>query len=174
MERMQQTEVELAGLFISPGHNYFGRHGGPAGGDAMVMVAGLECRAGRGIVGDRFFDYRKDYKGQITFFSEETYLALCEALGIRGKGPEVFRRNVLTRGVELGAWIGREFEIQGVRFAGTEHCKPCYWMEQAFGPGAEGAMQGRGGLRARILSDGKLRCGGQEVPGKSLQEMGIS
>jgi MOSC domain-containing protein YiiM len=59
--------------------------------------------------------------------------------------------------LELNEFIGREFEIQGVRFFGTEECRPCYWMDQAFAPGAEAAMKGRGGLRARILTDGTLR-----------------
>jgi hypothetical protein len=30
-------------------------------------------------------------------------------------------------------------------------------MNQAFGPGSEDALKGRGGLRAEILSDGILR-----------------
>jgi len=41
---------------------------------------------------------------------------------------------VITAGVDLNELIGREFEIQGVRFHGTEECRPCYWMEQAFAP----------------------------------------
>jgi MOSC domain-containing protein YiiM len=49
--------------------------------------------------------------------------------------------------------------VQGVRFLGTEESKPCYWMNQAFGEGAEAALQGHGGLRARILADGILRTG---------------
>ena len=32
-------------------------------------------------------------------------------------------------------------------------------MNEAVAPGAEELMKGRGGLRARILSDGMLRCG---------------
>jgi len=64
------------------------------------------------------------------------------------------RRNVLTRGVDLPALIGREFELQGVRFVGTEECRPCYWMDHAIAPGAEAWLRGRGGLRARVVSDG--------------------
>jgi hypothetical protein len=30
------------------------------------------------------------------------------------------------------------------------------WMDEAFGPGAEQFLQGRGGLRAQILTDGEL------------------
>ena len=60
---------------------------------------------------------------------------------------------------DLNELIGQEFEIQGVRFLGTEEAKPCFWMDQAVGEGAEKAMKGKGGLRARILEDGVLKCG---------------
>jgi len=58
-------------LFISPSHNFFGHHGQPAGADPTLRVEEIECVAGRGIRGDRFFDYQPDYKGQITFFAME-------------------------------------------------------------------------------------------------------
>ena len=145
-------------LFLSPGHNYFGHHGGPAGVHPIVEVDAVECLAGRGIAGDRFFDYRPDYKGQITFFAMETFENLCAAFGIDGLAPSAVRRNVLTRDVDLGALIGREFELQGVQFVGTEECRPCYWMDQAIAPGAEAWLRGRGGLRARIARSGVLRA----------------
>jgi MOSC domain-containing protein YiiM len=44
-----------------------------------------------------------------------------------------------------------------VHFLGTEECRPCYWMDQAFAPGAADFLKGKGGLRAMILSDGMLR-----------------
>jgi MOSC domain-containing protein YiiM len=59
--------------------------------------------------------------------------------------------------VDLNTLIGREFEIQGVRFYGTDECRPCYWMDRAIAPGAEDFLKGRGGLRAQILSDSTLR-----------------
>ena len=34
----------------------------------MIEVPVVECVAGRGIRGDRYFDFKNDYKGQITFF----------------------------------------------------------------------------------------------------------
>lgn len=145
-------------LFISPGHNYFGRHGKPAGDNEIIEVDTIECVAGRGIRGDRFFDWKPDYKGQITFFSRENLLRLWDELAIShaGRNPSVTRRNVIVGGLELDALIGAEFEIQGVRFLGTEECRPCYWMNSAIHPAAEEWMQGRGGLRAKILSDGWL------------------
>jgi len=76
---------------------------------------------------------------------------------VQDKMPSTFRRNVMTAGVDLNELIGHEFQIQGVRFRGTEECHPCYWMDQAFAPGANEFLKGRGGLRAEILSDGILR-----------------
>lgn len=152
--------MELLHLYLSPGHNYRGHHGRPAGAHPVLEVDTMRCVAGRGIEGDRYFDYEPDFKGQITFFADEVYRALCEQFGKHDQGPSVFRRNVITRGVDLESLVGQEFEVQGVRFLGVESCKPCYWMDQAFGPGTEAALQGRGGLRARILSDGVLRATG--------------
>ncbi len=149
--------MQIRRLYLSPGHNFFGHHGLPAGEHPILEVAQMQCVAGRGIEGDRFFDFKHDYKGQISFFEEEVYDDLQQRFQVFDKQPGVFRRNVITRGADLNALIGTEFESQGVRFLGVEECKPCHWMNQAFCPGAEEALRGRGGLRARILSDGMLR-----------------
>lgn len=144
-------------LYISPGHNYFGHKGLPAGTNPIMKLPQIECVAGRGIRGDRFFDYKPDYKGQITFFSEEILDALGREFQLPRVDPASVRRNAITRGVDLNELIGVEFEIQGVRFLGVEECRPCYWMNQAVYPEAENWLKGRGGLRAKILNDGMLR-----------------
>ena len=150
--------MEILHLFISPDHNFVGHFGGPAGTTPTVEVSEIECVAGRGIRNDRYFDHRPDYKGQITFFEIEAHRRLCEQFGVFDKGPEVYRRNVIVAGQDLNELIGKEFEIQGVRFLGTEESKPCLWMNEAFAPGAEEALLGKGGLRAKILVDGELRA----------------
>jgi len=149
--------IQVLQLFISAGHNFFGHHGQPAGRNPVADVSRVDCVAGRGIRGDRFFDFKQDYKGQITFFSAEVFEALRRELNVPEAQPSAARRNVLVAGVDLNALIGAEFEIQGVRFAGVEQCKPCHWMNFALCHGAEAWLQGRGGLRARILTDGVLQ-----------------
>lgn len=148
--------ISVRKLFISPGHNFFGHHGRPVGRHAAIEVNSIECVAGRGVKGDRFFDYRDNYKGQVTFFSSEVFEALRWELNLPLAHPSATRRNVLLEGVELSLLIGHEFELQGIRFLGVEECKPCYWMDSALGQGAEHWLQGRGGLRARILTSGCL------------------
>ena len=150
--------LNIEQLFISPGHNYFGRHGQAAGEHSIIAAEQIECVAGRGIRGDRFFDYKPDYKGQITFFSMEVIEALRMELRLPRVEPQAARRNAFVRGADLNLLIGKAFEVQGVRFEGVEECKPCYWMNAAFGPGAEEWLRGRAGLRCRILTDGVLRC----------------
>jgi hypothetical protein len=147
--------IHVRRLFISPGHNFFGHHDQPAGEHPSIEVDRIECVAGQGIRGDRFFGFKDDYKGQITFFSWETFRLLQLELGVAQAQPGPPRRNVFLESADLRSWIGQEFEIQGVRFSGTEECKPCHWMNAALGsPDAEVWLRGRGGLRARILSDG--------------------
>jgi len=145
-------------LFISSAHNYRGHHGGPAGQHPTEEVSEIECVAGRGIRGDRYFDHQPDFKGQITFFSWEHLVQMWDELGMPhgDRDSSATRRNVIIQGLDLNALIGEEFEIQGVRFLGTEECRPCYWMNGAIHPGAEAWMKGRGGLRAKILTDGRL------------------
>ncbi|MGB8097333.1 MAG: MOSC domain-containing protein [Terracidiphilus sp.] len=149
----------ICGLYLSSGHNYFGRHGQEPGSHPMHQVEEIECVAGLGIRGDRFFDYKPDYKGQITFLSREVFEDVCRALATGPKSPGVTRRNVITEGADLNALIGQRFSVQGVEFEGVCECSPCDWMDHAIAPGAEEALKGRGGLRARIVTSGVLRAG---------------
>ena len=149
---------EITHLYISPGHNFFGHERGQPSTHPALEVPSVWCVAGKGIEGDRFFGYKDSYKGQITFFEEEAYDNLCAQLDVWDRPPSVFRRNVITRGVRLNELIGKEFVIGDVRLFGTEESRPCFWMDHAFAPGAEAALKGRGGLRATILTTGRMSC----------------
>lgn len=149
--------IRIKHLYISPAHNFFGHHGQPPGTEPMLERSEIVCVEGRGIEGDRFFDFKPGYKGQITFFESEVYEDVAGRFHVHNTSPSAFRRNVITEGIELNSLIGAEFEIQGIRFLGMAECSPCYWMDHAFHPGTEEALAGRGGLRAQILSSGVLR-----------------
>jgi MOSC domain-containing protein YiiM len=149
--------VEICHIYISRGHNFVGRYGLEPDVFPVIEVPEVDCVAGRGLRGDRYFDFKEDYKGQITFFSLEVFAELCDALGVTKILPSAVRRNIFTRNVDLNEFIGRDFEVQGIHFYGTEESRPCDWMNRAIAPGAKEFLKGRGGLRARILSDGTLR-----------------
>ena len=144
-------------IFISPGHNFFGNHGKPAGANPIVEVPEVECVKDYGLKGDRFYGYRPDYKGQISFFAAEIFDAVRREFNVPELSPAAFRRNVITEDVDLNTLIGQRFTLQGIELQGMEECRPCHWMDQAVAKGAEDWLKGRGGLRCRILSDGVLR-----------------
>ena len=108
-------------------------------------------------MGDRFFGFKEDYKGQVTFFASEVFDDVCHQLGAGKKSPGVTRRNIITSGVDLNSLVGKKFTLQGVEFEGMAECSPCHWMNDAIADGAEKLLHARGGLRAKILNDGKLR-----------------
>ena len=157
------SDVQIEQIFISPEHNFVGHHGQPPGTSPLIERERIECVAGKGLLGDRYFDHAEDYKGQITFFSAEVFERLCAHFGIREKPARVLRRNVIVSGVDLLSLIGCDFEIQGVQFRGTQHCAPCEWMDVAFAPGAKEFLKRNAGLRAKILSDGELRVGDAQL-----------
>lgn len=159
-----RMKAVLEHLFLSEGHNYYGHHGGEPDTHETVSRETLDLKAGRGIVGDRFFDWKENYKGQITFLDAGVADEILAHVGNPDLGPGTFRRNVLVRGIDLNPLIGATFSLQGIRFEGVEECRPCHWMDTACGAeGIEELMKGRGGLRCRILDDGVLKCGEAEL-----------
>ncbi|MBK1817556.1 NTP transferase domain-containing protein [Luteolibacter yonseiensis] len=150
----------LHDIWISPGNDFRGRHERGRLEHGIQRLSVVECVAGMGLRGDRYFGYKPDFKGQVTFLSAEVVDAVRKHLSQPDLCSSVFRRNLIVSGVELGEWKDRRFSFQGVEFQGSEECKPCYWMDRVAGPGAEVFLSDhfRGGLRARILTDGILRC----------------
>ena len=98
MKHPVNMNVSLKHLFISPGHNYYGRHGKGAMDYPIEEVERISCVAGRGIKGDRFFDYKPDYKGQITLALVEKEADKLLWYGMSGKelegDPKNYERNI--------------------------------------------------------------------------------
>ncbi len=158
---LPEWRAELLEIWISPGNDFRGRHGLGRLDHGIVGLSEVECVAGMGLRGDRYFAYQPDYKGQVTFLDAGLVQAVREQFSQPDLSGSAFRRNLIVRGVDLAEWVGKRFRFQGIDFEGSEECKPCYWMDAAVAPGAEEFLKAhhRGGLRARILSDGILRAG---------------
>ena len=158
-----KVKVFLKHIYLSLGHNYYGRHGKGSLDHPIVEKDEITCVAGRGIEGDRFFDYKEDYKGQITFFDWSIYEKVRDEI-VKGElEPMAFRRNVIIEGIDLNTLIDKHFQLDGLEFTGSCECSPCYWMDEACAPGTHEFLRGRGGLRARIVRGGELRLGEYEL-----------
>ena len=163
-----KTVVSIRHIFISPGHNFFGRHGQPAGEHPVVALKSVRCRAGFGLEGDRFYGYRPDYNGQVTFFAWEAFVGVRDEFALSALQPDAFRRNVIVEGLHLNELIGTRFSLGGIDFEGMGEAKPCYWMNHVAAPGVEAWLRGRGGLRAKVLTDGELHVGPAELQAHGL------
>jgi molybdopterin synthase catalytic subunit len=158
-EDLPEWKAELLDIWISPGNDFRGHHGGPRGSHGVERVEQVECVAGMGLKGDRYFGYKPDFKGQVTFFDADVVQAVRDRFDLPGLSSGEFRRNLIVRGIDLSVWAGKRFRFQGLVFEGSEECKPCLWMNEAVAPGVEDFLKSnfRGGLRARVLEGGLIR-----------------
>ncbi|MGL4396944.1 MAG: MOSC domain-containing protein [Hyphomicrobium sp.] len=111
--------------------------------------------AGRGIEGDHY-ETRRDGARQVTLIASEDIAAIASFLGQEAVPPELLRRNLVTRGMNILALKGRRFRIGAVLLEASGDCAPCSRMEEVFGVGGYNAVRGRGGITARILSSGAI------------------
>ena len=150
---------QLKFIYVSPGHDYWGKQGEGRLQNGIQSVSEVECVAGKGLRGDRYFAYRPNFKGQVTFFANEVFEEIRKMYKLPKLPASVFRRNLIVEGIDLKSCMGKRFTFQGVEFEGCQECKPCDWMDRVVAQGAQEFMKSafRGGLRAKILTDGVLR-----------------
>ena len=163
LTRNVMATVEILKSWVSPVHGFKKKLKEVEQLSAVESREVITCVAGHGIEGDRYYDHKEDYKGQITFFSEEVASQMEDELNVSGFDRSAMRRNVLISGIDLNSLIGKRFKLGEVIFSGSEECAPCGWMEEAVGPGAHGWLKGNGGLRCRIETTGQVKTGSQEL-----------
>lgn len=124
----------------------------------------VKAIAGRGIEGDRYFRGTGHWSKspgtgrQITLIEIEAIETLAHEKNIVIV-PGAPRRNVVTRGVPLNDFVGREFHVGAVRLLGARLCQPCAYLEELTEKGVVAGLIHRGGLRADIIKDGTIRVG---------------
>ncbi len=126
---------------------------------APMQIANVAALiAGRGIEGDHY-DTQRNGPRQVTIIAAEDIVAIAAFLGRDCIMPDVVRRNLVTRGINLIALKGRRFRIGSTLLETSGECAPCSRMETDLGPGGYNAMRGRGGITARVVDGGSIRLG---------------
>ena len=59
----------------------------PRGHNEIIRPDTIECVAGQGIVGDRYFGFKENFKGQITFFDYSVFEKVKSHLVIKNLMP---------------------------------------------------------------------------------------
>lgn len=134
--------------------------------DAEAPVTSVDeavAVANRGLEGDRYA------AGRGTFGSGRpgSALTLIEAVVLDELGPIDHRRNVVVRGTDLNALVGRDFTLGELRCRGSRLCEPCLHLDELNDGGVLRPLVHRGGLRADIVAGGTVRVGDPLVPAAS-------
>jgi MOSC domain-containing protein YiiM len=114
--------------------------------------------ASRGVEGDHY-DTKRDGPRQVTLIAIEDIAATAAFLGLPELFPDVFRRNLVTSGVNLVALKDRQFRVGTALLEGTGECAPCSRMEENLGSGGYNAVRGHGGITARVIEGGEIHVG---------------
>ena len=84
---------------------------------------------------------------------------MLDELAAAPGAPIDHRRNVVVRGVDVNALVGRTFRIGELRCEGRRLCEPCAHLDRLNAADVLRPLVHRGGLRADILADGVVRVG---------------
>jgi MOSC domain-containing protein YiiM len=101
----------------------------------------------------------------------ERDLTLIEAEAVEAIDlePADARRNVVVRGIDLDALVGRRFRIGAVECEALEINPPCRHLEKLTRPGVLKELTGRGGIRAAIRSGGEIAVGDPVEPAGDVE-----
>jgi hypothetical protein len=148
--------------YVSPEEPGEGVVGGilvaPAAAAPMERVDSAVAVAGHGLDGDRYRDGRGTFS-DTGGYGRELTLVDAAALDELGIAWERSRRNVVTRGVDLNALVGRRFRIGTVECVARRLAEPCAPLERVEGKGLMRPLVHRAGIRADILAGGTISVG---------------
>lgn len=125
--------------------------------DAVLAIPGV------GLEGDRYAlklgtFYKPQPDRELTLIEAEAIEALRRDYGLELAAGDA-RRNLVTRGVALNHFVGREFTVGNVRIRGIRLCEPCDHLQRVTGQPVIKGLRHRGGLRAQILTEGMIHAG---------------
>tara|TARA_Y100000813_G_scaffold142432_1_gene103589 strand:+ start:13 stop:459 length:447 start_codon:yes stop_codon:yes gene_type:complete len=122
-------------------------------------VNSIEVLANKGIVGDRHFNDFNDPYNQLSLIESENIDEYNIKFGL--DIPYInFRRNIITKGIQLNDLIGKKLQIGNVELEGVELCRPCRHLTEMLNQkNILKEFMRKGGLRCQILSSSKISIG---------------
>ena len=119
----------------------------------------IEVLANKGVVGDRHFDDYNDPYCQLTLIESENIDYYNTKFGLNIPYID-FRRNIITKGIELNELVGKKLLIGKVKVEGIDLCRPCRHLTEMLNQkNILKEFLRKGGLRCQILSSSKIFVG---------------
>ncbi|MGI4749129.1 MAG: MOSC domain-containing protein [Janthinobacterium lividum] len=124
----------------------------------VLSVESVDVITQKGLTGDHFSG-TVGSKRQVTLIQQEHIQAIASFMQVKTVSPEMLRRNLVVKGINLLALKDKKFWVGEVLLEYTGECHPCSRMEEILGAGGYNAVRGHGGITARILRGGKISLG---------------
>jgi hypothetical protein len=138
------VEPRVVGLFTAP-----------EAGAQIQSHPWIDVLAGIGVAGDRYA-LKRGYWSDPRWPDQEVTLVESEVAAALSIDAGLLRRNIVTAGLELEGLIGARFSIGAAEFEGVRPCDPCGHLEFLVRPGLLKELASGGGLRARVLTSGRV------------------
>jgi len=149
-------------------------HIAPSASYEMEELQHAELIAGRGIVGDRYFNGTGTYSPkpdirEVTLFDIDVLDALerndppLQSAPIK-LTPAEHRRNLTVRGVPLNHLVGKRFKVGEVILKGGRLNFPCKYLEELLGMPLYLPLYNRSGLNCSIEVGGIIKPGDMIEP----------
>ena len=122
-------------------------------------VDSIEVVANKGVIGDRHFKDYNDPYCQLSLIESENIDYYNTKYGLDISYVD-FRRNIVTKKIQLNDLIGKNFFIGKVQVEGIDLCRPCRHLTEMLNQ--ENILKEfirKGGLRCRILTSSKISVG---------------
>lgn len=148
--------TDLQSSYSKPGkvENLFVR---PARIEAVKGLDKVTAVTNVGLEGDHY--QNPGGNRQVTLIQAEHLEVLASLLGLNKVLPELTRRNIVVREINLLSLKGKRFYVGQALLEYSGECHPCSRMERSFGPGGYNAMRGHGGITAKVVRGGIIKVG---------------
>ena len=122
-------------------------------------VNSIDVLANQGILGDRHFQEFNDPFNQLSLIESENIDYYNSKYGLNIPYID-FRRNIITKGIQLNNLIGKKLQIGKVELEGIDLCRPCKHLSESLNQdNIIKEFLRRGGLRCQILSSSTIEVG---------------
>jgi len=122
-------------------------------------VNSIEVLANKGVVGDRHFQEFNDPYNQLSLIESENIDYYNTKFGLNIPYLD-FRRNVITKGIQLNDLVGKKLSIGTVEIEVIDLCRPCRHLTEMLNQdNVLKEFLRKGGIRCQILSSSDINVG---------------
>ena len=122
-------------------------------------VEQINVSAGKGIIGDRYFNEKNEDRNQLTLIESENIDYYNDKFNL--KIPYLnFRRNIVTKDIKLNDLVGKKIIIGKTKIKGIDLCRPCKSLQKNLDQdNIVKEFLRKGGLRCEILTSSNIKVG---------------